>query len=116
MAGHGSAPGERRGGRKKGVPNKATLAKESKIAAEGLTPLELMLAVVRNKDELLATRLDAAKSAAPYVHPRLTSVEVGGMDKRPLEFRDVTEYTDEQRARALAAFIAKQAALDAQKK
>lgn len=78
----GSKPGERRGGRKKGEPNKVTLAKEAKIASEGLTPLDYLLSILR--DEMLDrdTRMEAAKAAAPYSHPRLqTTTHEGNPDK-----------------------------------
>jgi hypothetical protein len=62
-------------GRKAGVPNKRTQEKVAAIEASGLTPLDYMLSVLR--DELLdrETRLEAAKSAAPYVHAKLASVD-----------------------------------------
>ena len=31
-----------------------------------------------------------AKDAAPYMHPRLTSVDVGGKQGAPIETKDVT--------------------------
>ena len=40
MARGGSKPGERRGGRKKGVPNKRTAEVEAKLDALGVDPLE----------------------------------------------------------------------------
>jgi hypothetical protein len=43
MAGGGSKPGERRGGRQKGTPNKASAARQAEVAATGVTPLEVML-------------------------------------------------------------------------
>lgn len=68
------AVGIKTGGRKKGVPNKATAAKAAAIAASGLTPLDYLLDVMRNSDDALQ-RLDAAKAAAPYVHPKLASID-----------------------------------------
>ncbi|MEO7937368.1 MAG: hypothetical protein ABIR55_01995 [Burkholderiaceae bacterium] len=73
--------GKREGaGRKPGVPNKTTQEQRDAIAASGLTPLDYMLAVMRNTDADEGKRLDAAKAAAPYVHARLTSVELAGPD------------------------------------
>ncbi len=40
MARGDSKPGERRGGRKKGVPNKANAKREAEIAESGKTPLQ----------------------------------------------------------------------------
>ena len=42
----------------------------------GITPLEFMLEVMRDPDNDIILRMDAAKSAAPYVHPKLASVEM----------------------------------------
>jgi hypothetical protein len=64
------------GGRRKGVPNKATAEKAAEIAASGLTPLDYMLSVVRDEEADRDTRLDAAAKAAPYVHPKLASMEI----------------------------------------
>jgi hypothetical protein len=68
----GKRPGA---GRKKGIPNRASAAREAAIAASGLTPLEYMLTTMRDETKPIALRLDMAKAAAPYVHPRLASVE-----------------------------------------
>lgn len=63
------------GGSRKGIPNKATAAKAAAIAASGLTPLDYMLQVMRDESIPPAERLDAAKGAAPYVHPKLQPVD-----------------------------------------
>jgi hypothetical protein len=47
MAGGGSKPGERRGGRKRGTPNKASAARQAEAAAGGVMPCEVMLANMR---------------------------------------------------------------------
>jgi len=78
VAGGGSKPGERRGGRKKGMPNKATAERQKAIAASGFTPLDYMLAVVRDTQADPVRRDEMAKAAAPYVHPKLASVNHGG--------------------------------------
>ena len=81
----GSAPGERRGGRQKGTPNKKTVALQVAIAKAGRSPLEFMLEVMvapipedadaEQKMRILAMKLEAAKSAAPYCHSRKGSTE-----------------------------------------
>jgi hypothetical protein len=63
------------GGSRKGKPNKATAAKAAAIAASGLTPLDYLLSVMRDEDQELGPRLDAAKAAAAYVHPKLQPVD-----------------------------------------
>lgn len=80
----GSKKGERRGGRQKGTPNKASAAREAAIAASGMTPLDYMLRVMRNPRVDRDTRLDAAGKAAPYVHPRLASIIHKGDAKQPV--------------------------------
>src|SRR5579872_6151968 len=102
MAGRGSAPGERRGGRKKGTPNKATAAREAAISASGLTPLEYMLSVMRSSPPAGASvrdminhelmRMDAAKAAAPYVHPKLHAIEHTGKNGGPIETQELSEF------------------------
>lgn len=74
----GSKPGERRGGRKAGTPNKATAERQAEVAASGLTPLDYMLTMLRNEQASPADRMWAAEKAAPYVHPKLASVEHSG--------------------------------------
>ena len=55
------------------------------IEASGPTPLDYMLQVMRDESVEPAKRLDAAKAAAPYVHPRLASVAVGNEGDKPFE-------------------------------
>lgn len=68
----GKRPGA---GRKPGVPNKRTAEIQSAVEASGITPLEFMLDVMRNGTDQ-AMRFEAAKAAAPYVHAKLSSVEL----------------------------------------
>jgi hypothetical protein len=71
------ALGRKTGGRVAGVSkNKATKAREAEISLSGLTPLQYMLEVMRDKSQEPSMRLSAAKSAAPYVHPSLSSVDM----------------------------------------
>lgn len=76
MAQHGGArPGA---GRKKGGVNRLSAEANQKAAAEGIMPLDFMLAIMRDDEEDKARRLDAAKSAAPYVHAKLSALTVDG--------------------------------------
>lgn len=81
--------GKREGaGRKKGAPNKKTAEIQEQVAATGKTPLEVMLDIMRNTtDERL--QLTAAQSAAPYVHAKLSSIEMTGKDGKEL-FESIT--------------------------
>jgi len=70
--------GKREGaGRKPGAFNKASIERQAEVAAGGITPLEYMLQVMRTSEDE-AKRLDAAKAAAPYVHPRLNATTFDG--------------------------------------
>jgi hypothetical protein len=81
----GARPGA---GRKKGVPNKRTAENAAKVAASGITPLEFMLknmrkpyprgATLAQKQAHDSLRQQAARDAAPYVHARLSAVQVSG--------------------------------------
>lgn len=76
-------------GRKVGSATKRTREIADKAAEEGITPLELMLKTMRalaakaeandpeNPDLTMLVEASAiAKDAAPYIHPRLASVEM----------------------------------------
>lgn len=99
------AKGKKTGGRQKGSRNKRTEAQAAAIESSGLTPLEYMLSVMRCevpndaplRDYIAAEvlRLDAAKAAAPYVHPKLANIELTGKDKGPLEVK-IVRYTPAQ--------------------
>jgi hypothetical protein len=67
--------GKKTGGRQKGTPNKASAAKAAAVAASGLTPLDYLLGIVQDEGAPAAERIDAAKAAAPYVHPKLQPVD-----------------------------------------
>ena len=66
------AKGIKTGGRKKGTKNKPrvnpTVVEEAIVAsvASGLTPLEYMLDVMRDRTQEYARRDEMAKAAAPY--------------------------------------------------
>lgn len=80
--------GKRSGaGRKAGSLTKRTREVAEKAAEEGITPLEYMLKVMRQetthedpKVEIAreAMAFEAAKAAAPYMHPRLAAIEHSG--------------------------------------
>lgn len=62
-------------GRPKGRRSRKTEELLATVVGDGLTPLSYLLEVMRDDSKEEATRLDAAKSAAPYVHPRLAAVD-----------------------------------------
>jgi len=73
-------------GRPKGSANKASKERAEAIAASGVTPLEYMVQQMRAPlpspkskayQAAVLLKFEAAKAAAPYVHAKLASVEVG---------------------------------------
>ena len=86
----GSRPGERRGGRQRGTPNKKTaLMKAAFDAADvGLTPLDFMLGIMKDTTVLPQLRLKAAEAAAPYVHakPGRSQATDPAVSAKPIEW------------------------------
>ena len=74
MARGGARPGA---GRKPGGRNKMTQEAIAK-GTDGLSPLDYLLSVMRDAGADEAKRIDAAKAAAPYVHPKLQPVDGEG--------------------------------------
>jgi hypothetical protein len=72
------------------VPNKRTRALQEQIEASGLTPLDYMLQVMRNTKLRWQARFEAAKTAAPYVHPKL-AIEHTGKNGGPIKTQDVSD-------------------------
>lgn len=91
-------PAERRGGKRAGAGRpKGAKAKrdwqkiQEKVAEGGVLPLEFMLKVMRNPKNSWAARQTAARDAAPYVHPRLSSVVHKGDLKEPVTTAQMPE-------------------------
>lgn len=82
------------GGRRKGTPNRATAEKVAEIAATGETPLDYMLRIMRDEMQEPSVRLDAAKSAAQYVHPKLAAIAHSGQ----MNHKHAVEYSDAELA------------------
>ena len=92
--------GKRTGaGRKAGSATRRTREIADRAAENGITPLEYMLEVMRAPSEhedvrvMLAReamRFEAAKAAAPYVHPRLAAIEHTGPNGGPVAVASVT--------------------------
>ena len=90
------ATGKKTGGRKKGSGNLKKIKLDAAIVESGLTPLEYMMSIMRSPlppevitaaddghldDEAMRVlkgwhllRMDAAKAAAPYIHPKLNAI------------------------------------------
>jgi len=70
-----------------------------------LTPLEVMLKAMRvhAKADRWDEAASIAKDAAPYMHPRLASMQHTGRNGGPIQTMDVSNLTDEQLAALYAA-------------
>jgi hypothetical protein len=79
--------GKREGsGRKPGSVNKLDQEARARVLESGEeTPLDFLLRVMRGDEQEFIHRLDAAKAAAPYVHAKLSSVDLGNKDDKPFE-------------------------------
>lgn len=86
-------------GRKKGSITRRSQEIVAKATAQGVSPLEFMLDVLRDPTKEFKDRFAAAIQAAPYVHPKLASTNVTGDIK-------VQNFSDEQLAAARAALLA----------
>lgn len=71
----GARPGS---GRKPGSPNKKTAELQAKVEASGITPLDYLLSVMRAPESEPRERLVAAQAAAPYIHAKLSSINMTG--------------------------------------
>lgn len=89
----GARPGA---GRRRGTPNKATIARQAEVAAGGETPLAYMLRVMRDGKTKSARRDEMAKAAAPYVHPKLAALQHSGPNGGPIPTVDLTKLDDTQ--------------------
>lgn len=101
MARGGNRPGS---GRKRGVPNKASAERQRRVAATGLTPLDYMLKVMRDEKAESSRRDDMAKAAAPYVHPKLASMQHTGRNGGPIQTVDLTKLSGDELAQLESIF------------
>jgi hypothetical protein len=78
----GSAPGERRGGRKKGTPNRRTLMLKNAIgkytdrprAIGSVDSIDFLTKIYQDEEQPLMVRIDAARVVAPFERPRLRAM------------------------------------------
>lgn len=71
-------------GRKKGAAGRATAEAREMAKAAGETPLEYMLRVMHDEAADTKRRDGMAAAAAPYIHPKLASIEHSGPDGGPI--------------------------------
>ena len=84
------ARGRKTGGRQKGAINRATAAARAAAEVTGILPLDYMLSVMRDESLDRATRMDAAKAAAPYLHPKVSPVEAKPKELSGAESHGIT--------------------------
>jgi len=86
----GSKPGERRGGRKKGVPNKATVLAASVREAmmrEGCDPVAVLaqVAMGKRRGKNVGHMVRAASELTQYLYAKLVRAEITGVAGGPIE-------------------------------
>src|SRR5215213_5397363 len=83
----GSRPGERRGGRSKGTPNKATVAKAAALTSASedptATPLQFLLNIMRDPRAPTDLRIKVARAAAPLAHAKPAQSGSGARNADP---------------------------------
>ena len=65
------------------TPSKASAEPEVSAAEDSpsdaiMSPLDYLLSILRDEEQPQSARVEAAKAAAPYLHPRLAQVAHGG--------------------------------------
>jgi hypothetical protein len=77
----GSEPGERRGGRQHGTPNKKTALRNAALAAAAanpeISPLEFLLGIMRDPNVSSEFRIKVAQATLPFVHAKPGSARPG---------------------------------------
>lgn len=83
-------------GRKKGAST--ALNEKARVEAldSGESPLAFLLRAMHDDKADFGTRLDAAKAAAPYVHARLSSVDMTSKTDGTLKVISDTPLTEEE--------------------
>jgi uncharacterized protein with von Willebrand factor type A (vWA) domain len=110
-------PGGRRpgAGRPKGSRNRATEEARQKAQETGETPLEYMLRVMRDAEADEKRRDAMAQAAAPYIHAKLSSIEMDAKVEGSLSdlSQDELDRRIAEKLQGLGPEIAKQLGLTA---
>src|SRR5918911_2245956 len=80
----GSKPGERRGGRRRGSPNRRTAEVAERLAALGCDPIEGMASIAMDPSNTPELRARMFAELAQYVAPKRKAVEHSGPEGGPL--------------------------------
>ncbi len=113
--------GARKGsGRKAGSVNIKTRDIAAQAMESGITPLEVMTNIMREtyakalteanpliRGKLLEVALSSAKDAAPYMHPRLSTVEVGNKSGEEFKMKNCKDDSDAELNTRLIELLAK---------
>ena len=91
MALGGARPGA---GRPKGGANKINDEARKAALESGISPLDYLLSVMRDVTNEKRERVDAAKAAAPYVHARLSNVDMNANVSGEVKFQRVKTGVD----------------------
>ena len=79
----GSLPGERRGGRAPGTPNRATAEVSDRLAALGFDPIAAMVAIATDPAADLTLRGRMASELAAYVYPKRRAIDLTAETESP---------------------------------
>ena len=82
----GSKPGEHRGGRAPGTPNKRTAYFLDRLAELDCDPLAALVAIAGDQATDLQLRVRILTELLPYVYPKRKAVELSGANGDPFEF------------------------------
>jgi hypothetical protein len=93
MAGR-SKPGERRGGRQRGTPNRASTEISEKLAALGCDPIAGMAQLAMDPSNSPELRARMYAELAPYVFPKRKAIEHSAADDAGIIVR-IAKYTPE---------------------
>ena len=80
----GSKPGERRGGRQIGTPNKRTLEVRERLAELNCDPIQGMALIAMDPEATLELRGRMFAELAAYIAPKRKAVELSGADGAPI--------------------------------
>jgi hypothetical protein len=101
------APGGKRpgAGRPKGSLSKITKEAVAKAQAEGYLPLDYMLRVMRDARSAKPRRDAMAMAAAPYLHHKLSAIQMTGPKGGPVQIA-TRQMTPKEAAEAYASTLA----------
>lgn len=83
--GAGAKPGERRGGRQAGVPNKKTRSLLERMEALNFDPIDFAIQLINGKTGLKSSeKVTACLKLAEFIYPKRKSIEVNDKPEESL--------------------------------